>query len=370
MEKFERIRDKLRAKNLSALMALSLDHATYLIGAMIPSHATSKKRRVIAIIPLEKEPVLILAGMEETFAKQNSAIPDIRIYREYEEDPIDFLGRVLPEWHIPGKPLGLEMEGMNARDFRKMEGYAARMGMALQDATELLEECRSVKTAEEIELLKKVCLLSEGTIQEVYASLKPGMTEKEVEARFAITLAGKGGELKRARFGSGENTGVGNPVPSDRRLQSGDLFRVDFMGIVSNYYSDLARTGVLGKPRPEYSEIWSRLYETHIRLLSHIRPGVPASEIYSLYKKDFERWGFSPAPMAGHSIGLVINEPPVLNAFTHTELAPNMVLCIEEYHIVKGKMGLHLEDTVRVTEKGFELFSSAMNTSSLLVVEM
>jgi Xaa-Pro dipeptidase len=370
MEKFERIREKLRAKNLSGLIALSLDHATYLIGAMIPSHATSKKRRVIAIIPLEKEPMLILAGMEETFARQNSAIRDIRIYKEYEEDPIDFLGRLLPALHIPGKPLGLEMEGINARDFRKMQGYADRIGMTLQDATELLEESRSVKTAEETELLKKVCRLSEETIQETFTGLRPGITEKEVETRFAMNLAAKGAELKRARFGSGENTGVGNPVPSDRRLQAGDLFRVDFMGIVSNYYSDLARTGVLGKPRPEYSEIWSRLYETHRRLLASIRPGVAASEIYSLYKKDFERWGFSPAPMAGHSIGLVINEPPVLNAFTHTELAPDMVLCVEEYHIVKGKMGLHLEDTVRVTEKGFELFSAAMDTSSLWVVEI
>jgi hypothetical protein len=54
MEKFERIREKLRAKNLSALIALSLDHATYLIGAMIPSHATSKKRRVIGLVRVRK----------------------------------------------------------------------------------------------------------------------------------------------------------------------------------------------------------------------------------------------------------------------------------------------------------------------------
>ncbi len=370
MEKFDRIRAKLRAKNLSALIALSLDHATYLIGAMVPSHATSKKRRVLVLIPREKEPILILAGMEETFAKQNSKIRDIRVYREYEEDPIDFLGRVLPELHIPGEPLGLEMEGINARDFLKLRGYAQRTGMEIQDATELLEESRSVKTAEEIALLKKVCRISEETIQEVYGDLKPGITEKEVEARFAMTLAGKGGELKRARFGAGETTGMGNPVPSDRRLQAGDLFRVDFMGIVGNYYSDLARTGVLGKPRPEYREIWSRLYETHTRLLDHVHPGVPASDIYSLYRKDFERWGFSPAPMAGHSIGLVINEPPVINAFTNTELAPGMVLCIEEYHIVKGKMGLHLEDTVRVTDSGYELFSSLMKTDSLTVIDI
>ncbi len=369
MEKFDRLREKMKARNLTALIALSLDNATYLIGAMIPSHATSKTRRVIAILPANREPILILAGMEETFARQHSQIRDIRVYQEYVEDPIDFLGRTLKELGLSGRAVALEMEGINAKDFLKLQGWAKEIGFQVEDGSELLAESRRVKTLDEREWLQKICRISEETIGEVFGKIKAGISEKEIEALFASTLSSKGGTVRVARFGSGENTGVGNPVPSDRRLGAGDLFRVDFVGVQSNYHSDLARTGVLGKAKQEYREIWSRLYETHRRVLDRVRPGVVASELYELYRKDFERWGGAPAPMVGHGIGLVINEPPVLNAFTHTELAEGMVLCVEEYHIIKGKMGLHLEDMIRVTERGYELLSEIMETSSLIVVE-
>ena len=370
MERFERIRERMKGENVSAVMGLSVDNATYLIGAMIPSQVTSKKRRVIAIVPEKKEPLLIIVGMEETFARQNADIKDIRVYQEYVEDPIDFLGKVLRELHVPGKKIGVELEGLNAKDFLKLQRYAQEIGLEIQDATEILEAVRRVKTRDEMELLKKVCRISEETVQEVFSGLRPGITEKEVEAEFIRILSAKGGEVKRARFGSGENTAVGNPVPSERRVKAGDLFRVDFMGIVSNYYSDIGRTGVLGKPTPEYKEIWARLFETHMHLLDRVRPGVAAAELYELYKRDFEKWGFPPAPMAGHGIGLLINEPPVLHAFNQTELAEGMVLCVEEYHIIKGKMGLHLEDMVRVTKSGYELFSNIMDTSTLLTIEV
>jgi len=370
MEKFDRIRQKMKEEGLSVLIALSIDNATYLIGAMIPSHATSKKRRVVAVIPEHIEPMLILAGMEETFARQHSDIKNIKIYKEYAEDPIDFLGQVLKnDFPLSGKTLGVEMEGMNARDFLKLQEYGKQIGFGIKDCSQLLESARKVKTPQEIELLKKVSRISDETVQEVYAGLKPGMTEKEVEAHFIRTLAAKGGEVKRARFGSGENTGVGNPVPTDRKLQKGDLFRVDFMGIVSNYYSDIARTGVLGTSRKDYEDIWARIFETHQRVLSKIRPGVFASEIFETYKKDFEKWGYPPAPMVGHGIGLLINEPPVLNAFDRTEIATGMVLCIEEYYIKQGQYGLHLEDTILVQDNGYQLFSDVMDTHSLMIVD-
>lgn len=369
-KKIDRIRNKMKEKKASVLIMLSLENVTYFIDAMIPSHETSKKRRVIVIVPEKKEPILIIAGMEETFARKYSNIKDIRVYQEYAEDPIDFLGTVLNELDLSGEKVYAEMEGINAKDFLKLQEYVNRIGFEIEDATKLLEEIRCIKTPKEIELLRKICRISEETIVEVFSGLKPGISEKEVEAQFINTLSLKGGKLKKARFGTGENTGVGNPEAGERKLKKGDLFRTDFMGIFSNYYSDIARTGVLGKPQTEFLDIWSRIFETHMKILDKIRPGILAAELYNFYKKDFEKWGFAPAPMVGHGIGLLINESPVLNAFNQRELTKGMVLCIEEYHIVKGKIGLHLEDTILVTDTGYELFSNIMDTSSLWVIEL
>lgn len=370
VEKNNRVRKKMKENEASALVMLSVENVTHFIGTMIPSHETSPKRRVIVIVPEEKEPILIIAGREEDFAEKHSNIKDIRIYQEYKEDPIDFLISVLDDLNLSGEKIALEMEGINARDFLKLQEYAKRIRFEIMDASPLLEEIRLIKTPEEIELLKKICRISEETIIEVFSSLKPGMMEKEVETLFISTLSSKGGTLKKGRFGSGENTGVGNPEAGERKLEKGDLFRTDFMGTtISHYYSDIARTGVLGKPRTEFLDIWSKIYETHMKILDKIRPGILSSELYKFYKKEFEKWGFPPVPMVGHGIGLALTESPVLNAYNQMALTKGMVLCIEEDYIVKGKMGLHLEDTILVTDTGYKLFSDIMDTSSLFIIE-
>jgi Xaa-Pro aminopeptidase len=119
---------------------MSPDNATYLIGAMITSHPTSKKRRVMAVIPVEKDLLLILAGMEETFARPHSDIGDIRVYRECADDPTDFLGRTLGDLSLSGQAVGVELEGINARDYLKLLSYAGRDNFTIEDASELLEE--------------------------------------------------------------------------------------------------------------------------------------------------------------------------------------------------------------------------------------
>ena len=57
-----------------------------------------------------------------------------------------------------------------------------------------------------------------------------------------------------------------------------------------------------------------------------------------------------------------------MNAFNETKLAAGMVLCVEEYHIVKGKLGLHIEDTIVITENGYEMFTNKMDTKSLIMI--
>lgn len=370
IEKLNHFRSKMREQKFSALIMLSVENVIYFIDTMIPSHETSKTRRVITVVPDEKDPILMVAEREELHALQHSKIKDIRTCQDYKDNPIDLLIKVLGELDLSGKQIGVEMEAINAKDFLKLQEYAKDIKLEIKDATRLLEEIRCIKTPKEVELLKKICRISEETIQEVFSRLKSGMREKDVEAQFIQVLSSKGGRYKKARFGSGENTGVGNPEASERELRKGDLFRTDFMGTLAHYYSDIARTGVLGKPRKEYIDIWSKLYETHMRILEKVRPGILASDLYGFYKTEFKRWKFPPAAMVGHGIGLLIHESPTLNDYNHTELAKGMVLCIEEDYIVKGEMGLHIEDTILVTEKGYELFSNIMDTRSLFTVEL
>lgn len=78
-------------------------------------------------------------------------LKDIRTCRDYKDNPIDLLNKAIGELNLSGRKIGVEMEGINAKDFLKFQEYIRGIGSEIIDATSLLAEVRSIKTPEEIE---------------------------------------------------------------------------------------------------------------------------------------------------------------------------------------------------------------------------
>src|SRR5207253_10636121 len=82
---------------------------------------------------------------------------------------------------------------------------------------------------------------------------------------------------------SGPNASIPHAVPSDRRLQEGELLKIDIGARASGYCSDMTRTVCLGEPRdPRLAELHAVVLEAQLTAERDIRPGMTGREADSL----------------------------------------------------------------------------------------
>ncbi|MGH8673242.1 MAG: aminopeptidase P N-terminal domain-containing protein, partial [Burkholderiales bacterium] len=107
----------------------------------------------------------------------------------------------------------------------------------------LMFRLRGVKTAREIELIRKAAEVTGKGFRRVAKMLKPGVTEYQVEAEFAHEFL-----RNRCQFAynpiiaSGRNSCVLHYNQNDQECREGDLLLLDVAASYANYNTDLTRT--------------------------------------------------------------------------------------------------------------------------------
>jgi Xaa-Pro aminopeptidase len=107
----------------------------------------------------------------------------------------------------------------------------------------LMHRLRVVKSAFEIELIRKATALTAQGFERVLTLVQPGVRELEVEAEFAHEfIRGGGGFAYGPIVASGPNACVLHYVDNDQVCKKGHLLLLDVAASYANYRSDLTRT--------------------------------------------------------------------------------------------------------------------------------
>jgi Xaa-Pro aminopeptidase len=350
---FQRLRTIMRNAGLEALVALSPDNVTYTAGFLVPTHATNRFRRTISILAGDRFATQIVVGVEERLAKANSRFSDVRAYHQFREDPIDLLGEALTEAGVAGGRIGIELDYMPALDFVRLR---ERLPQAeLVPCKDLYFSTRMIKTADEIATLRRVGELTERVIRDVAGEIRAGMTELDV-AKLVVSgmLEGESTSFKY-RVGSGPNSSIINCGTTSRQLSQGDIIRIEVLGDLENYRSNVTRTLVLGTPTLDQRRLFERLVSARRDCEVAIHPGAPVAAVYKRYLENCRSGGIEPSiTFLGHGIGLTVHEEPYITAERETVFEENMTFTMEPLHVVPGEFGLHVEDMFVVTRSGFE----------------
>jgi Xaa-Pro aminopeptidase len=159
--------------------------------------------------------------------------------------------------------------------------------------------------------------------------------------------------IAAAFFGSGPRSGAFHHYAIDAAVTPGDVIKIDCGGQMDGYFSDIARTVVVGRATAYQRDVHSRLTEIKNRIVDYIKPGVTGGEVFAFGCSEYKRLDLElKYGMFGHSIGLKEHEAPQLVGGNDLIIEPNMTLMIETGFADPPRDSFAVEDLVLVDERG------------------
>jgi len=242
---------------------------------------------------------------------------------------------------------------------------------SLKDATQLIIKCRSIKTPQEVKMLKKANRIARLGLEVFHDSLKSGVTEVELSTRIEQKVVREGilkHSAKRvvacAFLASGPDTAQAFkyvPGKGKRKLRRGDLVLLELDVIVDGYASDTTRTFSVGKPTGIQRKHMEAVLDAESTAISSIEPGVNAANIALIAIEVLRRHGLGDylVHRLGHGIGVGVHEPiPALHVESKDVLMPGMVHSVEPAIYGPKIGGVRIEDDILDTSRGAEYLSN------------
>ena len=362
-----RLAKRLITEGLDAVVALSPENVTYVSGFVVPSQSLMRWRHAACIVTADGRVSMVAIDMEATTVKAHAGIDDLRIYREFTDDPMDKLAEALKDVKLDRGKIGIEMEFVPAKDFATLQ--RALPGVRWVAADAILNKARQVKTAGELALLRSLSKLTDRAIGDTLQEARVGMSEMELAGSLLTKLFAGGAEsYKLMIIASGERSQFPNVGPTARELKQGDIIRMEIFGQKNGYLTGVCRTAVVGDATREQYKIWSNLIDCKYLVMDLIKPGASCPEIYRKFLEKFSELGFEPISFVAHGIGLHLHEEPYMGRYGNETVQAGMVGAFEPLVYIPGRFGMQNKDMFCVTETGCELLSDYTPTDELLRV--
>lgn len=343
------------------IAALYLDASTslyYFTGL----RARGSERLHGAVIPADGALSYIVPTFEIEKTEASIVLPgDIRGWQEHEDPAALVIDTVSA--HTQSGTLAVD----EATPFFTFDGLRkAGNRFDFVNGSDITGACRMIKSAAEIELMKRAKQITLEVHKAAARILRTGITTEEVKAFIAEAhlRLGADGPMSFSIALFGEATAYPHGVPHGQTLAEGDMVLIDIGATVEGYHSDITRTYVFGEPTARQREIWDLELAAQAAAFNAAEPGVPCEDVDAAARAVIEAGGLGPGyavpglpHRTGHGIGLDVHEWTYLVKGNRTPLAPGMCFSNEPMICIYGEFGVRLEDHFYMTEDGPEWFT-------------
>jgi len=344
--RFSMLRARMAEERLDAILVCGNQYAGFEGAVRYVSGFEIVHRYVYALLPLEGEPMLVFPSEARWIGDKKRPWVKQHVWA-------DIPGRWLREYGQSKSWERLGVHGMGyvmpVRDYAMLQG--ASFVLVPFDAP--FDQARAVKSAWEIEAIRRgLDIIFEG-FWELVRAYEPGKTEAEIMApavgRFFargagprmmnIILSGEHGEAEAAF-----------KVPGDRRVAPDDLLLYSLeIGGLEGYWVEFSRPlirGALSARTAEMASVYPDALEAARRKM---KDGEPIAAVHRAAADIFARKGFGLGHLSGHSIGLTMLERPAIGSKDRSILRENMVFSFHPQVVDQdGKVCLYTQDMYRV----------------------
>ena len=320
--RWSRLREEMKKAGLHALVTLPNEGHWDQFGAdtRYITQIGGTQTEVGAVLPLEGEVTAVVRGANEIewWGLAQDWVKDIRpSRRSYGEPVIERLKEIRAERvgvvglsGLVRAPEGVVPWGT----FEKIR--QALPNVKFENATDLMQEVRSVKSAEEVAFIEKAADIIGKAINVLIAHAKVGVRENELIAEMLREIVRQGGEpITMLLFGTG-----GPEVPwaqrvfTTRQLKPGDLINTEVEGKYAGYIAQALQPISLGPKPKELDKIFNATKIIFDRMLKFLKPGITFGEVVRFYQDEVKAAGYEPDGALMHGRGLGEDAPMLWGA--------------------------------------------------------
>lgn len=356
-----------RIERARQLMAKHKMDAMLLVGGTSQLYFTgmrwgTSERMLATVVPDKGKAFVVCPAFEEDRAKEQlnrGPLEDAQVMTwQEDESPYKLVASGLRSLGKSVATIGIEEKTpwVFSEEIAK-----ASPGVKLTSATPITAGCRMIKSPAELELMRIANQATLKVYEAAYRALQPGMTQADASELIAAAYAKVGFRgVASIEVGAYSANPHGSVAP--QTIQENSIVMIDDGCTVEGYTSDITRTFVLGKATDKMKKVFDVVHRAQSAALAAAKPGVECQAVDAAARKVVADAGFGPdynffAHRVGHGIGMDGHEWPYLVRGNKLPLQPNMTFSDEPGVYIRGEFGMRLEDDMRITENGAELFT-------------
>ncbi len=369
-ERLRKTKQSMQQKGIELLISQDTNNMNYLTGYDAWSFYYSQC--VLVHVDLD-EPICFVRAQDaggayiKTYLKRENII----VYKEkyihtWPTHPYDALINFIKERKWEKSNIGVEMDSHYFTAFCYEKLKQGLPNANIKDSKRLVNWVRLIKSDAEINLMKVAAKISENAMKIAMDSINPGVRQCDAVAEIQRALFRGtpeiGGEYASIAvlLPTGKGTSASHLTATDEKFVKGEATVVELSGVTKRYHCPMARTVHLGKPEQKKIDAMKATNEALNEGISVAKPGNTADDVAQKFWGVLDKYNIKKESRTGYSIG--IGYPPdwgehTLNIYKgdKTILKPNV--CFHMIAVMQfGDWGVEASESVRITDKGSELF--------------
>ncbi|MGB8541475.1 MAG: Xaa-Pro peptidase family protein [Candidatus Acidiferrales bacterium] len=316
-------------------------------------HWWPSERILALLVPRQGNPLLVCPAFEEGRLREQLRNPiEIRVWQE-DDNPYAIAAKWLGEGGIRTGKIAVE-ETTRYVFYDGLRTAATSLDYISGDPVTV--GCRAQKSEHELELMRLACGATFDVYKATFASLREGMTQREV-ADMVVNGYARMGLSGEASVFFGASSALPHGSREEQILREGIGVMIDDGTTVAGYQSDVTRMGVLGKPPDKLRLAFEIVRSAQDAALAAADAGRECGSVDDAARKVITDAGFGPgykyfSHRLGHGIGMDGHESPYLVRGNQTILKPGMTFSNEPGIYVVGEYGMRCEDDMVIAESG------------------